>query len=77
VLVENLDYVSEAAEALEAPGEIWLFRHDIGYDRHAQEWRFNGSNFHGLKFGGAIRNWVRMICAWLKYKYPQGPVCSA
>ena len=30
--MDRLDYVIEAAEALNAPGEIWLFSHKILFD---------------------------------------------
>ncbi len=74
--MSNTDYVVEAAEALEAPGEIWLFRHDFLYDFASQEWRFSGSDFRGLQFVGDVRDWILRICDWLQGKYPQGPVYS-
>lgn len=74
--MSNKDYMVEAAEALEAPGEIWLFRHEIIYDSALQEWRFIGSDFPGLKFVGEVRDCILRICDWLQGKYPQGPVYS-
>jgi len=68
--------VGEAAEALEAPGEIWLFRDDFLSDQASQEWRFGGSNFQGLKFVGEVRDWILRIWEWLQGKYPEGPSCS-
>jgi len=70
------DYVAEAAEALDAPGEMWLFRHKISYDPVSRRWRLTGSGLTELKFIGETRNWVLRICAWLQGKYPEGPVCS-
>ncbi len=74
--MSNTDYVLEAAEALEAPGEIWLFRHDFFYDQALQEWSFSGSDFQGLIFVGEVRDWILRICDWLQGKYPQGPLYS-
>lgn len=74
--MNDKDYVVEAAEALDAPGEIWLFRHDFLYDHANQEWRFSGSDFRGLKFVGEVRDWILRICDWLQGKYPEGPVYS-
>ena len=74
--MNNKDYVVEAAEALDAPGEIWLFRNKIWYDSASRKWLFNGSCLPGLKFIGETRDWVLRICAWLQYRYPEGPVCS-
>jgi hypothetical protein len=74
--MSNSDYVGEAAEALDAPGEIWLFRNHIFYDPANQEWRFSGSDLQGLKFVGEVRDWVLKICGWLQWKYPEGPVYS-
>jgi hypothetical protein len=71
--VGNSDYVGEAAEALEAPGEIWLFRHDFFYDHASREWRFKGADFPGLKFAGEVRDWLFRICDWLQGNYPAGP----
>ena len=73
--VSNSDYVVEAAEALDAPGEIWLFRHKISYDPVSRRWHLTGSGSTGLKFIGETRNWVLRICGWLQNKYPEGPVC--
>lgn len=42
-IVNNADYLGEAAEALDAPGEIWLFRNKIFYDPARREWGFTGS----------------------------------
>ena len=75
-IVHHLDYVIEAAEALDAPGEIWLFRHKICFDPASREWRFTGSGFTGLKFVGETRHWILRICGWLQFKYPDGPVFS-
>ncbi|MHB8066570.1 MAG: hypothetical protein ACYDIC_01575 [Desulfobaccales bacterium] len=74
--MSNADYVSEAAEALEAPGEIWLFRYDFSYDHGSREWCFSGSGFQGLKFVGEVRDWILRICDWLQSKYPEGPLYS-
>ena len=75
-IVNHLDYVIEAAEALDAPGEIWLFRHKILFDPASREWRFTGSGFTGLRFVGETRHWILRICGWLQFKYPDGPVFS-
>ncbi len=75
--MSHQDYLVEAAEALEAPGEIWLYRQEIFYDPASQEWRFSGADFPGLKFAGEVRNWILRICDWLQGRYPEGPVCSA
>jgi hypothetical protein len=74
-IVGNADYVGEAAEALAAPGEIWLFRDDFRYDPASREWRFKGSDFPGLKLGGEVRDWLLRICDWLQGNYPAGPGC--
>ncbi len=74
--MSNTDYVVEAAEALEAPGEIWLFRHDFSYDHASREWRFIGSDFQGMKFVGEVRDSILRICDWLQGKYPEGPLYS-
>ena len=47
--VNQSDYLVEAAEALDAPGEIWLFRDRILYDPATREWYFSGSPVKGLK----------------------------
>ena len=75
-IVNQIDYVVEAAEALDAPGEIWLFRHKILFDPARREWRLTGSGFTGLKFVGETRHWILRICGWLQFKYPEGPVYS-
>jgi hypothetical protein len=72
----DTDYLGEAAEALEAPGEIWLFRNRIYYDRDSREWRCSGSDCQGLKFAGEVRDWLLRICDWLQCNYPEGPVYS-
>jgi hypothetical protein len=74
--MDNKDYIFEAAEALDAPGEIWLFKADFLYDHASQEWRFTGSDLPGLKFVGEVRDWILRICDWLQGKYPGGPICS-
>ncbi len=74
--MNQTDYVVEAAEALDAPGEIWLFRHKIVFDRASREWRFTGSGFTPLRFVGETRQWLLSICDWLQFKYPEGPICS-
>lgn len=74
--MENTGYVVEAAEALGAPGEIWLFQHDFLYDHARHEWRFSPTDLKGLKFVGEVRDWILRICDWLQYKYPEGPLCS-
>ena len=74
--MSNFDYGGEAAEALDAPGEIWLFRHDFLLDQASQEWRFGGSDLPGLKFMGEVRDRILRICDWLQGKYPEGPTCS-
>ncbi len=74
--MNQIDYVGEAAEALDAPGEIWLFRHKIFFDPASQEWRLAGSGFTGLKFAGETRHWILRICGWLQFQYPEGPVYS-
>jgi len=73
--VNHTDQVVEEAEALDAPGEIWLFRHKILYDPASRKWLFSGSGLPVLKFIGEIRDWVLKICAWLQCPYPGGPVC--
>jgi hypothetical protein len=75
-MMNRRDYLVEAAEALEAPGEIWLFRDKILYDPASREWCFSGAQVKGLKFIGETRYWVFRICGWLQGKYPEGPVCS-
>ncbi len=74
--MNHSDYVGEAAEALEAPGEIWLFRDKILFDPANREWRFINSQVKGLQFIGETRYWVLRICGWLQFKYPEGPICS-
>ncbi len=74
--MNNADYLAEAAEALDAPGEIWLFRHKILFDPASQEWRLVGSGFTELKSVGETRHWILKICGWLQSKYPEGPVYS-
>jgi hypothetical protein len=74
-MVNHSDYLVEAAEALEAPGEMWLFRDKISYDPASREWRLTGSGFTGLKFVGETRHWILRICGWLQCKYPEGPIC--
>jgi hypothetical protein len=75
--VDNSDYVGEAAEALAAPAEIWLFRDDFFYDQVSREWRFQGSDFPGLRLAGEVRDWLLRICDWLQGNYPAGPVSLA
>ncbi len=72
----NKDYVGEAAEALDVPGEIWLFRNNYSYDHACREWRFCSTDFQGLKFAGEVRDSILRICDWLQGKYPDGPVYS-
>jgi len=74
--VTHRDYVAEAAETLDAPGEIWLFRDKIFYDPANREWRCIGSYLKELRFIGETRYWVLRICGWLQFKYPEGPTCS-
>jgi hypothetical protein len=74
--VSHSEYVVEAAEALDAPGEIWLFRDKIFYDSTSRQWCFIGSYLKGLNFIGETRYWVHSICGWLQFKYPEGPICS-
>jgi hypothetical protein len=74
--VNNADYLAEAAEALDAPGEIWLFRHNILLDPASREWRLAGSGFTELKFVGETRHWILRICGWLQCRYPEGPIYS-
>ncbi len=75
-IMDPTDYVVEAAEALDAPGEIWLFRDKIFYNSASREWCFTGSPLKGLKFIGETRHWILEICGWLQFKYPEGPICS-
>ncbi len=74
--MNQIDYVVEAAEALDAPGEIWLFRHKILFDTASREWRLSGPGSTGLKLAGETRHWLLRICGWLQFKYPAGPVYS-
>ncbi|MFZ0051710.1 MAG: hypothetical protein WAK96_08020 [Desulfobaccales bacterium] len=48
--MNHTDYVVEAAEALDAPGEIWLFRDKIFYDPASRERCFIGPHLKGWKF---------------------------
>ena len=75
--MNQTEYVVEAAEALEAPGEIWLFRNKIFYDPARREWCFTVSRFMGLSIVGETRYWLLRICDWLQFKYPEGPVYSS
>jgi len=74
--MNHTDYMVEAAEALDAPGEIWLFRDKIFYDPASREWCFIGSHLKGWKFIGETRYWILKICRWLQFNYPEGPICS-
>ncbi len=74
--MNRIDYVTEAAEALAAPGEIWLFRHKILFDPTSREWRLAGPGSPELRFVGETRHWILRICGWLQFKYPEGPVYS-
>jgi hypothetical protein len=75
-IVNHIDYVVEAAEALDAPGEIWLFRHKILFDSASREWRLTSPGSTELKIVGETRHWILRICGWLQFKYPEGPVYS-
>jgi hypothetical protein len=72
--MDLVNYVFEAATALAAPAEVWLFRHNFNYDWHGQEWRFEGACAKGPKASTEIRQeWVERILGWLQFNYPQGP----
>lgn len=68
-----VDYVMEAAEELDAPVELWLFRDQFQYDPADQEWCFNGACGKGPKSLADAREWVTKICGWLQYRFPDGP----
>jgi hypothetical protein len=71
--MELENYVIEAAAALAAPPEVWLFRHNLNYDWSGQEWRFEGPYAKGPKALTEMREWLERILGWLQFKYPQGP----
>jgi hypothetical protein len=71
--MEVVDYVVEAATALRAPAEVWLFRNKFNYDWSCQEWSFEGPLSKGPKTLAEMREWVERICGWLQCQYPTGP----
>ena len=71
--MEVTDYVFEAAAALRAPVEVWLFRNNFTYDWSCQEWGFAGPCSRGPTTLTEMREWVERICGWLQDQYPGGP----
>ena len=67
------DYVFEAAAALKAPVEVWVFRNNFNYDWSCQEWGFEGPASKGPKTLAEMGEWAARICGWLQFKYPTGP----
>jgi len=66
-------YVVEAAEALEAPGELRQFLTNFAYDPEDKEWFFDTPHFAESNFLKEARTWGHKICGWLQFKYPGGP----
>ena len=63
-------YGAEAVEALSIPNESKETLINLYYDPEIREWHWNWQNFEGP---AEARIWVLKICAWLQYKYPDGP----
>jgi hypothetical protein len=64
-------YGAEAAEALRPPYEAGEILTNLNYDPVIGEWHWDWQNFEGP---ADARIWMLKICAWLQYKYPDGPV---
>lgn len=74
--MDIVDYVAEAAEALQLPPELRQVMRTISYDAGDREWYSTYHEFREAAIPSEVFSWSLRLIGWLQFTYPQGPVFS-